>query len=321
MIKKTSYIILSFFLTRVLFIGIGFNTLINLSKNNVLLSSILGMLLGLIVLYIFYKKISINKYILSFMAIVLMISIVITNVSLTSNFLLLKTPVLMILLVFMIFIIYGSSKNMLTTSRISSIIICPTIMLMVFTLWGLSSLVEFNNLFPLFNTNIIDFIIATLSFMALSVIPNILLINYKNKLNFRDVSLGYVIGSLFVIVLMFYIISIYGYDLAIISKYPEYLILKKVFIVSNINNVENILILESLSCIFITSLVCANVLKDNLSNKIFYVVLLLISIIVLLSLHEIFYLTILIQKYSNYLYLGLIAIALIIPNFKLKRNL
>jgi len=318
MIKKIQYIILSFFLTRVLFIGTGFNIIINLSKNSFLISSILGTIIGLIILYILYKKKTINNYLLIIITITVLITISITNISLTTTYLLSKTPIIIILLSFILINIYGSKKELITTGRISTIIILPTILLTIFSLWGLTSLVELNNLLPLFNSNIKDFLISTISFTSFSTLPNLLLLNYNNKLKFKDISIGYITGSLFIIILMFYIISIYGYELSSITRFPEYLILKKVFVINNINNIENILILEWISCILITSLICTNILKSNLNKRNFYLIIIIISIIIIFSIHKSFnYLTI-IQNYSNYLYSILIIITIIIPSFKKK---
>ena len=316
MIKKTGYIILSFFLTRVLFVGNSFNTIINLSKNSILISSFIGMILGIIILFLFYKKNTINKYINIILSTTILIIISISNISLTSSYLLNQTPIFIILIPFILLNIFGSSKNMVTTSRISTIIIIPTIIIIIFSLCGLTSLVNLNNLFPLFNTNLKNFIIAILSFTILSTLPNILLLNYKKKLSFKEISLGYIIGSIFIILLMFYIISIYGYELSSLYKYPEYLILKKIFIINNINNIENILLLEMISCIIITSLVCTNILRDNLHQKTFYLLIFIITTTILIILHKLFYITIIIQNYIIYLYFILLIISLIIPSKK-----
>ena len=56
MINKRQYIILSFYLTRVLFLGIGFSVMVGIGKNSLLIASVLGMLLGYFLLYLFYKK-------------------------------------------------------------------------------------------------------------------------------------------------------------------------------------------------------------------------------------------------------------------------
>ena len=56
MITKRQYNILSFYLTRALFLGGGLSLLVSLSKNDILISSIIGMLLGYVLLYLFFKK-------------------------------------------------------------------------------------------------------------------------------------------------------------------------------------------------------------------------------------------------------------------------
>ena len=61
MISKRQYNILSFYLTRTLFLGGGFTLLIKLGKNDLLISSFVGMFLGYFILYLFFKKGSISK--------------------------------------------------------------------------------------------------------------------------------------------------------------------------------------------------------------------------------------------------------------------
>ena len=56
MIKKLEYIVLSFFLTRALFLGGCFSLLINIASNSMIISGILGMLMGYFILYLLYKR-------------------------------------------------------------------------------------------------------------------------------------------------------------------------------------------------------------------------------------------------------------------------
>ena len=59
--NKLEYNVLSFYLTRVLFIGSGFSLMVNVAKNNAIICSFLGMILGYFLLYLAYRKKGINK--------------------------------------------------------------------------------------------------------------------------------------------------------------------------------------------------------------------------------------------------------------------
>lgn len=275
MIKEKQYTFLSFYLTRSLFFGGAISLLVKIGKNNLLITSILGMLLGYFLLYLFYKKDSINKISICLVSFLVIFITALCNTLLTSNFLLYETPSVVVLLLFFIPTIYIVNKDFNSTPRISQMYFPISIIVLLFSFIALSYLVHLNNLLPLFNTNIIDFIKGIVIFAISSVIPNLLLINYKGDLEFRKVSRGYIIGCISIIIMMFYILSIYGYEFASIVRFPEYLMLKKIDIFNYVSNVENIFILEWLSSLVISTLFCVKVLFDN-TNKITFIGLLII---------------------------------------------
>lgn len=275
MIKEKQYTFLSFYLTRSLFFGGAISLLVKIGKNNLLITSILGMLLGYFLLYLFYKKDSINKISICLVSFLVIFITALCNTLLTSNFLLYETPSVVVLLLFFIPTIYIVNKDFNSTPRISQMYFPISIIVLLFSFIALSYLVHLNNLLPLFNTNIIDFIKGIVIFAISSVLPNLLLINYKGDLEFKKVSRGYIIGCISIIIMMFYILSIYGYEFASIVRFPEYLMLKKIDIFNYVSNVENIFILEWLSSLVISTLFCVKVLFDN-TNKITFIGLLII---------------------------------------------
>ena len=105
MISKRQYNILSFYLTRTLFLGGGFSLLINLSKNDFLITSFLGMVFGYFLLFLLFKKGNISNVICSIVAIVVLFVGILSNTVLTSNYLLLTTPTFLIILVFIAYLL------------------------------------------------------------------------------------------------------------------------------------------------------------------------------------------------------------------------
>ncbi len=317
MINKKQYIILSFFLTRVLFVGGGFSILIGVSKNNVLICSFLGMLLGYFLLYLFYKKDKINKWLCMIICFIILILNTLADTTLTSTYLLYNTPTLFVLLVFILVLIYGGSKDLMITGRVSEI--CIPCSVLVFTLGPLAllSLVKLDNMLPLFNTSFINFVKGIMVFAGTSLLPNLILINYKDKLKFKDVSLGYIIGCLVLILVAFLIISIYGSDFASIVRFPEYLILKKIEFLGYVSNVENILVMEWIINLVISGLLAFKVLKDNINNSYLLATIILGIVFINEFILNRSYVNILLVKYNiSYLFLIIIGLCLLIKKSK-----
>ena len=317
MINKKQYIILSFFLTRVLFVGGGFSILIGVSKNNVLICSFLGMLLGYFLLYLFYKKDKINKWLCMIICFIILVLNTLADTTLTSTYLLYNTPTLFVLLVFILVLIYGGSKDLMITGRVSEI--CIPCSVLVFTLGPLAllSLVKLDNMLPLFNTSFINFVKGIMVFAGTSLLPNLILINYKDKLKFKDVSLGYIIGCLVLILVAFLIISIYGSDFASIVRFPEYLILKKIEFLGYVSNVENILVMEWIINLVISGLLAFKVLKDNINNSYLLATIILGIVFINEFILNRSYVNILLVKYNiSYLFLIIIGLCLVIKKSK-----
>ena len=315
--NKKQYIILSFFLTRVLFVGGGFSILIGVSKNNVLICSFLGMLLGYFLLYLFYKKDKINKWLCMIICFIILILNTLADTTLTSTYLLYNTPTLFVLLVFILVLIYGGSKDLMITGRVSEI--CIPCSVLVFTLGPLAllSLVKLDNMLPLFNTSFINFVKGIMVFAGTSLLPNLILINYKDKLKFKDVSLGYIIGCLVLILVAFLIISIYGSDFASIVRFPEYLILKKIEFLGYVSNVENILVMEWIINLVISGLLAFKVLKDNINNSYLLATVILGIVFINEFILNRSYVNILLVKYNiSYLFLIIIGLCLLIKKSK-----
>lgn len=311
MIKRRQYIFLSFYLTRSLFLGGALSLLIGISKNNLLITSILGMILGYILLYLFYKKGRVNKGCVFGTAFICLFIMAMGSIVLTSNFLLYETPTLFILIAFLMPLIYSSFKEFKDTARISEIFIPVSVVILTFAVIALNYLIKIDNLFPLFNSNIMDFIKAILIFCGASLLPNILLINYKEDIDFKSVGIGYGFGCLVVLVAMFCVLSIYGWEFASIVRFPEYLVLKKIDIFNYVSNLENIFVLEWLSCLIISSLLCVKVLMDNSNKGIFIGAFLLLVVLLYMVLTNNYMIIALIKKYVYYFIFGLLLVSLI----------
>lgn len=311
MINKKQYIILSFLLTRVLFLGGGISLLIGISNNTLMLNSFLGMLLGYFLLYLFYKKGSINKLWEIIIAIFTLSIVWLGDTILTSTYLLYNTPPFLILIILVIVSLFGIKKEMKVIGRSSEIFIGFSFIVYFFMLISLPSLINLNNLLPFFKTNFTSFIKGIIVFTGASLTPNLMLLKYKDNLKFKDVSIGYILGCLSIIFVIFVILGIYDGDFASILRFPEYLILKKINILDYISNVENILIMEWIINIIIGSLFCSKVLKDDLNKRSFVLILIGIFILVNNFLNKNYIYILYVKAYSYYIFFGTILLSLI----------
>lgn len=317
MITKRQYNILSFYLTRTLFLGGGFTLLIKLSLNDFLITSILGMLFGYFLLYLFFKKRNICKFISCIVAISTLVMSTLANCVLTSNYLLLNTPTLLIISLFFISLLYASKKEFKVIGRVSEIFIYISIVEIVIALFSLLSLVKVDRMLPLFNNDTFNIIKGIIVFAGASVLPNILLINYKEKLEFRDVHFGYIIGCVLMIIVLFFIISIYGSEFASMVRFPEFLILKKIDFMGYLSNIENILVTEWIFNILISSWVCIKVLKDNMGNKIFYLVIVLLIFVQEMFFTKNYVFILYLKQYFYYIAFIIVLLSLVIKKRKI----
>ena len=73
------------------------------------------------------------------------------------------------------------------------------------------------------------------------------------------------------IVVLFFVITIYGSKLSSMVIFPEFLILKKIDIMGYLSNIENVLVTEWLFNILMSSWFCFKVLRDNMKNIIIFI--------------------------------------------------
>lgn len=317
MINLRQYKILSFFLTRSLFLGGCFSLLVNLTKNSMVISGVLGMLIGYFLLYLFYKcKGKLSKFIKVIICIVILLISTLSSTMLTSNYLLSKTPTLLILLFFYGMLMYGKSKKLDVIGRISEIIILVSLVIYIIGYIGVGSSINISNMFPIMNSKFINVIKGIIIFMGASLLPNILLLDECNDYKFKEISIGYVLGSISIIVIMFFILTIYGSELSSIARFPEYLILKKINIMDIVTNLENVLVMEWIVNIVICCLFSIKVLYESINKYLFYVIILMLLCSLEFVIFKDYGIVLMIKNYIYYVCFSLCIISMIFRNKK-----
>ena len=318
MINFRQYRMLSFFLTRSLFLGGCFSLLVNLTKNSMIISGILGMLLGYFLLYLVYKcKGKLCKFIKVIICLVILLISTLSSTMLTSNYLLSKTPTLLILLFFYGMLLYGKSKNLDVIGRISEIIIIISLFIYVLGYIGIIKSINISNMLPIMNSSFINVIKGIIIFMGASLLPNILLIDECNDYKFKDISIGYILGSLSIIVIMFFILTIYGSELSSIARFPEYLILKKINIMDIITNLENVLVMEWIVNIAICCLFSIKVMYESMNKYLFYGIILILILGLEYGIFKDYSIVLMIK---NYVYYGCFMLCILSMLFRNKKT-
>ena len=314
MINKRQYIILSFFLTRALFLGGCFSLLVKLTKNSMLIAGGIGMLVGYFLLYLLFKmKGSLSTIVKVMICIVILLINTLSSNMLTSNYLLSNTPTLFILLFFFIVLLYGKSKKMEVIGRVSEIVIMLSILVYVLGYIGIGTNIEISKMLPIMNSKFIDVIKGIVIFSSAALLPNILLLDYKEDLKFKDISIGYIVGSISILLIMFFILTIYGSELSSIARFPEYLILKKVNIMNYITNLENVLVMEWIVNIIICCLFSIKVLFNSMKNVkvLFYIVIVSLIMICEMFLFKNYSYVLMIKNYIYYICFILVILSLL----------
>ena len=308
---RKEYNVLSFYLTRLLFIGSGFPIMIDIAKNNSILCGILGLILGYFILFIAHKG-RISNIVNLFICLIVILIGILGVTTLSNTYLLFETPPFIIIGVLILLLFYGSSKSIQSIGWVSLINFMVCFLVILGACISLFKFSKLDNLLPLFNSSTFNFIKGIIVFAGSALLPNLLLINYSNNMKFKDISIGYIIGCLLMILVMFFILGIYGYEFASYLRFPDYAILRNIYIMGVITNIENILILEWISCIIICLLVSFRVLRDLFNKKVFYILITLFILGIYFVLIKTNYVnTLIIKNYINYIYIFICIIAIL----------
>lgn len=275
------------------------------------------MLLGYFLLFLFFKKERTNNYVNVVIAVGLLLINMLANTVLTSTYLLYNTPTFFIVLIFLGTLLYGVKKDFKVIGRICEIFIIVSSLEIILAIIGLMPISDINKMLPLFNSDMMSVFKGIIVFSGASLLPNILLINYKGDLKFKDVSIGYIVGSLLMILVLYLIVTIYGSEFASMARFPEFLILKKIDFMGYFSNIENILVTEWMINILISAFVAVKVIKDNVSNILFNIIIICLFLISELVLNRSYVNVLYVKQYFYYISFGLVFISLIFKKSKI----
>lgn len=248
---------LTYFASRFSMFGIGFFLLFKYNGKDAWISSILGTILGVIVLFT-YKYIkdyfkdknirdTLNKtifgkcYLIIFLIfyLYLIIIIVILLPMFVNAFYLLYTPKLIVIIPFLLLAIYLSFKEKYVIESLSHFLFFISLAIIIIYALFLSKYMDVNNIFPVFSTKNLSIIKCAFIYASITSIPQIMTIHYSNN-DFKDDLKNYLIASFTIISVFLYTILSLGEPLIKIYSFPEYAVLKQIKILKFIENIENL---------------------------------------------------------------------------------
>lgn len=356
-ISNKGFSSLIFLISQSMFLGVGITQILNSSRQNSPASILIGSIIGIIILYLFLKVFNYEKDLTIFQKFEKLYGKVLGNIiniilvllfafyfiyTLWSlqiyiqNKYLDKTPSIIIILLFLIPVVYSVNKNIKTISKVSLILFIITIIEIILSIFGLTSILEIDNLKPFFETPFSIILKNSLYFVSYSLTPIFLILTIpKNQIDNpkkldKSILLFYILGCIDFILLFTFIIGVFGIELSSIFYYPEFTLVKKINYFDFIEHVENILSTQWLFSLFMNATMSLLFVKNYLNYKkinkklLYYgfVIISLFASMVLFKNTTIGYNTV--KNYYIFIYsvpiLILIIISIIIIKFKRNKN-
>lgn len=278
--KLTSleYSIFIYFIMRSTSLGICMNSYLYSAGVDGYLCPIIGAIIGIIPLLILIKifnykpELNINekniqlfgKIIGNIINIVLILFFIFFGIIIMWNLInfigsqyLYKTPGIYISIMFAISFLYISYKDINVISRVSNILFYTSILIFIISFLGLANQVKFDNILPFLEHGLKGPLIGGLAHVAYTIFPLFILliipknsIRDNNKIN-KKILLFYLIANASKIIVIIFLISIFGIDLATLYEYPEYVILRRISTQGFFQRFESILAIQWIFDIFI----------------------------------------------------------------------
>lgn len=252
------------------YLGISDIILLRTSENEVLIAMIIGVILGLIPVLMYLKVNSslpnlnvyekniklfgkvigniINLFIIIIYMVMLTIAIRAIVIFVTSKYLQ-NTPFYFVGTLIIITCLVICFKGLETIARVSQLSFFASIAFMVIIEFFLAQYIEIGNIIPMISegnylSNIFKgaiYYAATCSLLSMLLLAiNKSKIKDPQKYNKRII-IFYFIGSLSLVIVMFFVVSCFGYKIGSLFRYPEYILLKKIGISGSELHLENLL--------------------------------------------------------------------------------
>lgn len=268
MITKRQKLLISYYLFRCIFLGVGFSIIFDKTHQDSLISVIIGSIIGYFIIKLFKKLLNVkNGYSLkenienfrfskiikllfiSFSIVFILIVLTILN-NFISSFFLLNSPPFFIVIIFLIVPSVLAIRGLNNIAKTAEIIFFPSFIIPIIVIITLLKYIDISNLLPLFTSKASTILISALCYSIYSTAPYIFLLNIKN--DGIDLDKFYIFNTILLFFIFCIIMLILGRNLTNIYRFPEYVVLKRIKIFSFIEKIENIV-----SCVWLSDEVIA----------------------------------------------------------------
>ncbi len=333
---------IAYFLSKATFFGIGYSRLFNLSKSDTWISIIIGMFFGMIIVWLIKrimdakKGLSLENYLKDKKIINMVIKIlllclcsyifleeIIVLTSFLTSFFLLNTPSIMISIPIVIVVFYVLRKGLQPFLKTNEILFYISIFITIITFLTLSIYPHMDYLKPILITKYTNIIKSAFLYATYSTIPLLLIINLQN--DGKDLIKIYLASTLRILLLTMFILTIFGPQLTTIYRFPEYIVLKRIKLLSFVEKIESLLSIIYIFDNYILMTMSAFTIKKLLGNKMtakisFYSIIILITAIGTIFFTDNYVLSLKNYYISPYIYLSgyLLIILLLLKTIKKK---
>jgi hypothetical protein len=295
-ITKFEYFVIEFYIIQGFFVGEAFSKLYHYTNKDTWISIIFGTLLGIVFLYINDKlnkkvkndlnnnlKNNIIKYIYYpiiylYYLLVIILPLLLSNV-LISSYYLQNTSHYLIIIPFIFLTIYLGLKGIKTIAKVGELLFPISIFFIIFLFLGFIPYIKLTNLLPILTVSTTNLLISTLFYAVFTTLPMFLLID--TNLNFHDTIKNYLIISLIIFIINFTVSAVLGKFFLKIYSFPEYMSLKRIKLLSFIENIENIGYIPWFANVLIMVSLAINRLYHFLNNKIKFALTITLIVIIL----------------------------------------
>lgn len=256
MITKRQKLLITYYLSRSAFLGIGFSRIFDKTHQDSIISIIIGSILGLLIIQIFKfilnKKegLSLKEYIdnsklspliktvlLLFSITFIIIILTILN-SFISSFFLLNTPTYFVMILFLAIAFILVTRGIKNITKTGEVLFFPNFIIPIIIAIVLLKYIDITNIFPLLTSKTSNILFSSLSYCIYSTAPYIFLLNIKN--NGKDIDKFYILNTISIFLIFIFTMLVLGKNLTDIYRFPEYIVLKRIKIFNFIEKIENI---------------------------------------------------------------------------------
>ena len=292
MATKRQKLFLIFFLSKASLFGLGYSLMFSLSGKDTWISVLFGTFIGTSIVFMISKimnnkqNIDINRYleknyIIKILLIILSCYFILEELTTLTNFMtsfyLLKTPNYVIGVCSIIVTLYIVNKGLNSILRASEIIFYITLFMIISSLLILLTYTKTIHLLPVLTTPPKPLFKSSIIFSLYTTIPLINLLNLEN--NGKKIILSYILTNITIVIITLAILGIFGSSLTKIIRFPEYIVLKRIKILSFIEKIENILSITYIYDNLFLMIFSAYTVKNIIKNKIVYYMIIISTLL------------------------------------------